>query len=113
VIPPPLGASIQAIVSPAKEDAKYAVASMMEAGLPIGWPQDHFWQVSDGHGDWRWLWPYNTPTRLDGSLLGGLITAIAALFGAPFWFDALQTITRLKGSAPSPDEKKKNRAAAN
>jgi hypothetical protein len=44
--------------------------------------------------------------------LGWLVTAVATLFGAPFWFDALQKITRLKGSGPSPAEKKENVAAA-
>jgi len=38
--------------------------------------------------------------------LGWLITAVATLFGAPFWFDALQQIVRLKGSGPSPAEKR-------
>jgi hypothetical protein len=38
-------------------------------------------------------------------LLGWLITAVATLFGAPFWFDALQQVVRLKGSGPSPAEK--------
>jgi hypothetical protein len=46
------------------------------------------------------------------ALLGWLITAVATLFGAPFWFDALQSITRLKGSGPSPGEKRTERAAA-
>jgi hypothetical protein len=44
--------------------------------------------------------------------VGWLITAAAALFGAPFWFDLLQSFVRLKGAGPSPDEKKTNRAAA-
>ncbi len=46
------------------------------------------------------------------SLFGWIITAIAALFGAPFWFDTLQSVIRLKGSGPSPQEKKKNQAAS-
>ena len=46
------------------------------------------------------------------SLFVWLITAIATLFGAPFWFDALQQITRLKGSGPSPAEKTAKKAAA-
>jgi hypothetical protein len=44
--------------------------------------------------------------------LGWLITAVAALFGAPFWFDALQQIVRLKGSGPSPAEKRAETGAA-
>ena len=43
---------------------------------------------------------------------GWLITAFAALFGAPFWFDMLQLFVRLKSSGPSPDEKAGGSAAA-
>jgi len=43
---------------------------------------------------------------------GWLITAFAALFGAPFWFDTLQQFVRLKGSGPSPLEKQNNTGAA-
>jgi len=46
------------------------------------------------------------------SFFGWLFTAVATLFGAPFWFDALQRITRLKGSGPAPAEKAKDTGAA-
>jgi hypothetical protein len=45
-------------------------------------------------------------------IVGWLITAVATLFGAPFWFDALQQIIRLKGCGPSPAERKSNTGAA-
>jgi hypothetical protein len=45
-------------------------------------------------------------------IVGWLITALAALFGAPFWFDALQQIIRLKGAGPSPQEKREDKWAA-
>ena len=38
-------------------------------------------------------------------LLGWLISAVATLFGAPFWFDALQRIVRLKGRRPQSSRK--------
>jgi hypothetical protein len=44
--------------------------------------------------------------------VGWLITALAALFGAPFWFDLLQSFVRLKGAGPSPQEKKDGTAAS-
>ena len=44
--------------------------------------------------------------------IGWLITALATMFGAPFWFDALQNVVRLKGAGPSPSEKAANKAAA-
>jgi hypothetical protein len=46
-------------------------------------------------------------------VVGWIITGLAALFGAPFWFDLLQQICRLKGTGPSPDEKQEGTAAAN
>jgi hypothetical protein len=45
-------------------------------------------------------------------LTGWAITAFAALFGASFWFDALQQIVRLKGTGPSHAEKQANSGAA-
>ncbi|MGH7120175.1 MAG: hypothetical protein ACREFP_14500, partial [Acetobacteraceae bacterium] len=43
---------------------------------------------------------------------GWLVMALGTLFGAPFWLDVLQSVIRLKGSGPSPEEKRENRAAA-
>jgi len=40
------------------------------------------------------------------AVLGWLVAAIATLFGAPFWFDALQRARRRTSSGPSPAEKK-------
>lgn len=70
-----------------------------------------FFDVQDDKGHWESIWvaPFSIWYR---PVLGWLITAVAALFGAPFWFDALQSIIRLKGAGPSPDEKATNRAAA-
>jgi len=36
------------------------------------------------------------------NLLGWLITAVAAVFGAPFWFDLLGRLAQLRGSGPKP-----------
>lgn len=38
------------------------------------------------------------------NLLGWLITAVASVFGAPFWFDLLQKLVQLRGSGPKPEE---------
>jgi hypothetical protein len=98
-----------------EEDVAYIISAMTEAGLPVGWAPGHVLEVNDGHGHWAPLvssrdellhWP------LWRSALGWFITAIAALFGAPFWFDSLQKLVRLKGSGPSPDEKTDKNAAA-
>jgi hypothetical protein len=56
--------------------------------LPIGWsgfpPQ------------------FNTDFLLQ--IAGWLITASTALFGAPFWFDVMQRIVRMRGTGTKPDE---------
>jgi hypothetical protein len=96
---------------PATEEQAVAVInSVAQADLPVGWAPGHFLEVSDGQGHWVSFW---SPTTIFSSLLGWIITAAAALFGAPFWFDALQSIVRLKGTGPSPAEKVSGGAAAN
>jgi hypothetical protein len=42
------------------------------------------------------------------NLLGWLITAVASVFGAPFWFDLLQKLVQLRGAGPKPGEQAKN-----
>jgi hypothetical protein len=64
--------------------------------LPIGWT-DGQWMGWDKF----WL-----------ALLGWVIAALSTLFGAPFWFDSLQTFIRLKGAGPSPVEKVDGKGAA-
>jgi hypothetical protein len=93
------------------EQAFAAINAMAQDGLPVGWATGHFLDVQDGHGNWEAIW-VAPPSIWYRQVLGWFITAVAALFGAPFWFDALQSIVRLKGAGPSPEEKATNRAAA-
>ncbi len=86
-------------VAPRADQTPAQLLQQLEGlGVPIGWTQARF----------------NSLWGLGGLqlLLGWLITAVATLFGAPFWFDALQRIVRLKGSGPSPAEKLSGNAAA-
>lgn len=59
--------------------------------LPVGWTKS---PLEYGTGD------------LVIKLGGWMVTALSALFGAPFWFDLLQKATNLRGSGPKADEKK-------
>lgn len=88
-----------------------AIDTMAQDGFPVGWAPRHFLDFQDEQGHWTPLWgaPFSIWYR---PLLGWFITAVAALFGAPFWFDALQSVVRLKGAGPSPAEKATNRAAS-
>jgi hypothetical protein len=69
-----------------------AAVQQLTAALPIGWPKG-FGNLTNPNQVWGW------------AIVGWLITAFSTLFGAPFWFDLLQTVVRLKGSGPSPKEK--------
>ena len=61
--------------------------------LPIGWvdssPRVH-------------LSPMGVDNGVFTQFVGWLITATAALFGAPFWFDMLQHLVRIRGTGPKP-----------
>jgi hypothetical protein len=75
-----------------------ALQDLGAMGVPIGWSSTNAKQFLTARGIWTFV--------------GWLITAFATLFGAPFWFDALQQFVRLKGAGPSPDEKRSGSGAA-
>jgi hypothetical protein len=85
----------------AKGSAAGALDALEKLPLPISWA--HYNEAPDTLPR-GWDWPE--------MILGWFITAFATLFGAPFWFDTLQLIVRLKGSGPSPQEKQRDAAAA-
>lgn len=91
---PTAAAKLVATTTTTADDA----LKQLTAALPIGWPNG-FWTLAKGQ---EWVW----------AIVGWFITAFSTLFGAPFWFDLLQSIVRLKGSGPSPKEKADGRGAA-
>ncbi len=124
------------------QNAATLIDQMSQARLPAGWAPGHFLQLyveeaadqcaAEGSpctktpacdpGDaacvakattHKWEVFYRAPWQVwILSVLGWLVTAIAALFGAPFWFDALQSIVRVRGAGLSPTESAKDKAAA-
>lgn len=84
------------------ENAIDDVESIAETGVPIGWAQD------EGAGSER------DPRYVDFAEVGGwahlvggwLLTILAVSLGAPFWFDTLSRLSRLRGTgkpeAPLP-----------
>lgn len=81
---------------------------LMQSDLPVGWPQGHWFSRADEGGKIKSF----ELADVCLAVLGWLITAFATLFGAPFWFDILQSVVRLKGSGPSPAESRSGQAAA-
>ena len=82
----------------ASKQLKAALELPGQLAQPIGWAHYKLAEVDR-----------TEPLEL---VAGWLITAFAALFGAPFWFDLLQLFVRLKSSGPSPKEKEERKGAA-
>jgi len=66
-----------------------ALDALEEIGMPMGWDEATVHRFA-GFG---------------GAIMtfGWLISAVSALFGAPFWFDTLQQFVRLRGAGPRAD----------
>ena len=62
-----------------------ALDKLQASGVPFGWNKEAVEYFKTGP---NWLYV----------LSGWLVTAVATLFGAPFWFDALQTFVQLRGA---------------
>ncbi len=59
--------------------------------LPVGWDQTPEFSMLTRAETWVMF-------------AGWLVTASSALFGAPFWFDLLQKLTRLRGTGKKPEK---------
>jgi len=74
------------------------VDTLCEIGLPIGWS-------STAWPGWDWYLPVH--------LLGIVAVAIAASFGAPFWFGLLNRVVNLRaGGVPPPPAAEKRSTGA-
>ncbi|CAH1073186.1 hypothetical protein [Candidatus Nitrotoga sp. 1052] len=62
--------------------------------MPIGWPD----------ASPKFHWDALTDKGSYVQLIGWLLTASAALFGAPFWFDLLQRLIRVRGTGVKPNQ---------
>lgn len=89
-----------------------AMDKLLAANLPIGWqacpakpdgPGVTCWKA----GDW-----FPTIYGLGGAIVGWLLTAIAISFGAPFWFDLLNTFVNIRATGPKPKATNKDDASA-
>jgi len=77
----------------AESEAHYkdALAKLNATTLPMGWEGNSV-EYFRQHPTWV--------------VFGWLIAALAASFGAPFWFDLLKRVANLRGSEPNPEERK-------
>jgi len=79
---------VKGISAPAAgADAVKVFQQVQDLGLPFGWDQPAIKYLS-------------SPLAWGSEIAGWLIMAWSTLFGAAFWFDALQRITQLRGAGP-------------
>jgi len=78
-----------------EERMKAVQGSLASLDLPIGW------SASPSSGEFR-----GVPAAW--TCLGWILTALAITIGAPFWFDALQGLLKLRISAPRPARAEKD-----
>ncbi len=65
-----------------------ALKQFQGVGLPFGWDNDAITYFKDTTNGPHWIF----------AIAGWIVTALSALFGAPFWFDALQKFVQLRGA---------------
>ena len=77
-----------------------AAKELEQLAVPLGWHLASSRNDPQGfpiYSDWEMIW------ALVSKLIGLTLTAVAISFGAPFWFDTLSKIARLRnGGAPPP-----------
>jgi len=73
------------VAPPAGETAQQALDQLQSLQIPFGWNAS------------AWNYATSFPNCLY-VIAGWLISAVATLFGAPFWFDALQKFVQLRGA---------------
>jgi hypothetical protein len=84
---------------------------LRDAGLPIGWSEKSLEAIAElnpsnaSPGTW-----YMTPLYWMVIVLGYVITAVAGMLGAPFWFDVLNKIMVIR-STVKPHEKSPEEAS--
>ena len=75
------------------QTAQEAIAKAEQLGIPFGWNDEAFNYIQSKKTADDPFW-YNWAFVI----VGWLISAVATLFGAPFWFDALQKFVQLRGA---------------
>lgn len=107
-------------VQRAQDQINRELALAQSLGLPVGWTRADWQRISGTLPDAAsGVAPAWSPLRLLASgafwskLTGMLLTACAISFGAPFWFDLLNQLVRLRTSIkPEPDGDKPDQEPA-
>jgi hypothetical protein len=99
-VDPSVRASLVSQAENASSAGKDTSPKLDQLTVPLGWhlaTQRHDPQGFPIYKQWSSLW------ALLSKVIGLTITAVAISFGAPFWFDTLSKLSRLRnGGAPPP-----------
>ena len=72
------------------------VSDALLASFPVGWGDEDPFGAREGVPDWSWgTWLAH--------LMGWILTAAAVSLGAPFWFDLLGRVAKLRGTGKRPE----------
>jgi hypothetical protein len=99
---------LSGVNSPLRDSIKEAAHSLVKAGLPQGPPAAQLSAATETIGNLAlpigWVKGSFGPT----TILGWVITALAASLGAPFWFDLLNRFVNVRASGKAPEEEPKS-----
>jgi len=99
--------SLSGINSPLRDSIKAAAQSFVEQNLQQGDAEKQLSNATEAIGNLAlpigWVKAGFEPS----TILGWLITALAASLGAPFWFDLLNRFVNVRASGKAPEEEQK------
>ena len=99
--------SLSGVNSPLRDSIKAAAQSFVEQNVQQGDPQKQLTSATEAIGNLAlpigWVKASFEPI----TILGWLITALAASLGAPFWFDLLNRFVNVRASGKVPEEEQK------
>ena len=84
------------LVSTTQSSDSLPVPEALLVSFPLGWDDEDPIGFREGVPDWSWS------TWL-AHLMGWVLTAAAVSLGAPFWFDLLSRVARLRGTGKRPE----------
>lgn len=94
-----------------KQAAFEAARSDLLANAPVGWAPDlakartAFAAARPAVQPGWWDWTVWFLAQVPASLPGWLITALAGMLGAPFWFDLLNKLVNVRNAGPKPESR--------
>jgi hypothetical protein len=99
--------SLSGVNSPLRDSIKDAAHSLVEAGLPKGPPGAQLTAATEAIGNLALPIGWVNGGFGPSTILGWLVTALAASLGAPFWFDLLNKFVNVRAAGKAPEEEPK------